>query len=134
MNGCGSLQSSPSSVGLASGSVDCFYHFRPGNGGTNFINYSGAASKMAMENSIGLVRLEGRIHASLSESRERLLRMQVLRGVLNRERMLLRISAQERDIESLKKEQRRLQVNYFSVHRLSHSFNYYCTCSLALPL
>ena len=89
---------------------------------------------MAMENNIGLVRLEGRIHASLSESRERLLRMQVLRGVLGRERMLLRISAQERDIESLKKEQRRLQVNDFSVHRLGHSFNYYCTCSSGLPL
>lgn len=72
-----------------------------------------ASSTMAMEN-LRLIRLESRIHAFLSESRERLLHMQVLRGVLNRERMLLRITAQERDMASLKKEQRQLQVNCFS--------------------
>ena len=89
-----------------------------------------ASSKMAMEKNVDLVRLEGRIYASISESRERLLRMQVLRGVLDHERMLLRISAQERDMESVKKEQRRLQVCYLSLHTVTQSFIPCRTCSV----
>lgn len=92
------------------------------------VRSSCASSKMAMEKNVDLVRLEGRIYASLSESRERLLRMQVLRGVLDHERMLLRISAQERDMERVKKEQRRLQVRCISLHTFTYSFIHSLLC------
>ena len=93
----------------------------------------GCAASSKMENNIDLVRLEGKIDATLGESRERLLRMQVLHGVLDRERMLLRISAQEKELEKLKRDvQCRLQVSRFGVHRTSHSFDHYCTSCLPL--
>lgn len=74
-------------------------------------NGYGCAASSKMEKNTDLVRLEGRIDAASSESRERLLRMQVLRGVLDRERMLMRISAQEKELDSLKSAQRLLQVS-----------------------
>lgn len=92
------------------------------------------AASSKMENNADLVLLEGRIDAALSESRERLLRMQVLRGVLDRERMLMRIRAQEKELESLKSAQRLLQVSRFRSHGAGHSFNHNCTSSLPLRL
>ena len=76
----------------------------------------GCSASSKMEKDTYLVRQKGRFDAVLSEYRERILRVQVLRGVLDRERLLMRIRAQDKELEVLKTEQRLLQVSRIAVH------------------